>query len=143
MPTRVPLGFTAPVLHHMFQPRLNCFGSRCRLWENAKQESNPLEPSVARPPMLAFRFAIEFCFHKTKWLSGDAAALPRRSMIAAASSNAASWICKYSLMVIFGRMQSKFCAFVSVLDAGGVRRTRAGQFTPIRVLLRQCNYLSK
>ena len=34
---------------------------------------------------------------------------PRRPMIAAASSNAASWICKYSLMVIFGRMQSKFC----------------------------------
>ena len=75
--------------------------------ENVKQESNPLEPPVARPPVLAFS--------KTKWFSGDAAALPRRPMIAAASSNAASWICKYSLMVIFGRMQSKFCAFVNFL----------------------------
>ena len=82
-------------------------------------------------------------FSKTKWFSGDAAALPRRPMIAAASSNAASWICKYSLMVIFARMQSKFCAFVNFLDAGGVRRFHAQANLSIRVLLRQCNYLSK
>ena len=91
----------------MFQP---CFGStRCRLWENVKQESNPLNQATSgTSPVLAFS--------TTKWFSGDAAALPRRPMIAAASSNAASWICKYSLMVIFGRMQSKFCAFVNFLD---------------------------
>ena len=67
-------------------------------------------------------------------IPGDAAALPRRPMNAAASSNAASWICKYSLMVIFARMQNKFCAFVKFLDAGGVRHTRAGQFTDTRVI---------